>query len=210
MIKNVRKKVNELNEHILPPEVQIVPFWDRATLVDTTVNTVVKNLAEGILLVSLVVFIFLFNWRTTVIVATVIPLSFLFAIIMLRIQGLPANLISMGALDFDLLLEGTLVIVEIIFVAMEKRTHKLGKRFTNTIKSGLIKKSAGSVAPNIFFAQIILMVALFPIFSFQKVEGKMFSPLSLYIRICLIGFFDIITDLCSCYVQTIAEQTGKR
>lgn len=187
VIKNVKAKINELNERILPKEVKIEPFLDRTTLVDTTVHTVVKNLTEGIILVSLVVFIFLFNWRTTLIVATVIPLSFLFAIIMLRIQGLPANLISMGALDFGLLLEGTLVVVEIIFVAMEKRSHKLGDRFTSTIKDGLIKKSAGSVASNIFFAQIILMVALFPIFSFQKVEGKMFSPLAFTLGYALLG-----------------------
>lgn len=187
VIEHVKEKITELNERILPPEVEIVPFLDRTTLVDTTVHTVVKNLAEGILLVSLVVFIFLFNWRTTLIVATVIPLAFLFAIIMLRIQGLPANLISMGALDFGLLLEGTLVIVEIIFVNMEKRSHKLGDRFTNTIKDGLIKKSAGKVASGIFFAQIILVVALFPIFSFQKVEGKMFSPLAFTLGYALLG-----------------------
>lgn len=187
VIKNVKAKIEELNGRILPAGVKIVPFLDRTTLVDTTVHTVVRNLAEGILLVSFVVFIFLFNWRTTLIVATVIPLSFLFAVIMLRIQGLPANLISMGALDFGLLLEGTLVIVEIIFVAMEKRSHYLGERFTGTIKSGLIKKSAGSVASSIFFAQIILMVALFPIFSFQKVEGKMFSPLAFTLGYALLG-----------------------
>ena len=187
VIKNVKAKIEELNGRILPAGVKIVPFLDRTTLVDTTVHTVVRNLAEGILLVSFVVFIFLFNWRTTLIVATVIPLSFLFAVIMLRIQGPPANLISMGALDFGLLLEGTLVIVEIIFVAMEKRSHYLGERFTGTIKSGLIKKSAGSVASSIFFAQIILMVALFPIFSFQKVEGKMFSPLAFTLGYALLG-----------------------
>lgn len=187
VIRNVKAKIEELNGRILPAGVKIVPFLDRTTLVDTTVHTVVRNLAEGILLVSFVVFIFLFNWRTTLIVATVIPLSFLFAVIMLRIQGLPANLISMGALDFGLLLEGTLVIVEIIFVAMEKRSHYLGERFTGTIKSGLIKKSAGSVASSIFFAQIILMVALFPIFSFQKVEGKMFSPLAFTLGYALLG-----------------------
>lgn len=187
VIKNVKAKIEELNGRILPAGVKIVPFLDRTTLVDTTVHTVVRNLTEGILLVSFVVFIFLFNWRTTLIVATVIPLSFLFAVIMLRIQGLPANLISMGALDFGLLLEGTLVIVEIIFVGMEKRSHYLGERFTGTIKSGLIKKSAGSVASSIFFAQIILMVALFPIFSFQKVEGKMFSPLAFTLGYALLG-----------------------
>lgn len=187
VIKNVKAKIEELNGRILPAGVKIEPFLDRTTLVETTVHTVVRNLTEGILLVSFVVFIFLFNWRTTLIVATVIPLSFLFAVIMLRIQGLPANLISMGALDFGLLLEGTLVIVETIFVAMEKRSHYLGERFTGTIKSGLIKKSAGSVASSIFFAQIILMVALFPIFSFQKVEGKMFSPLAFTLGYALLG-----------------------
>lgn len=187
VINNLKDKITELNERILPENVKIEPFLDRTTLVDSTVHTVIKNLLEGILLVSIVVFIFLFNWRTTVIVATVIPLSFLFAIIMLRIQGLPANLISMGALDFGLLLEGTLVIVEIIFVAMERRSEQLGGRFTGISKGGLIKKSAGSVASHIFFAQIILMVALFPIFSFQKVEGKMFSPLAFTLGYALLG-----------------------
>lgn len=187
VIKNVKEKIAELNERILPEGVEVIPFLDRTTLVDTTVNTVVKNLVEGILLVSLVVFIFLFNWRTTLIVATVIPLAFLFAIIMLRIQGLPANLISMGALDFGLLLEGTLVIVEIVFVAMEKRSHQLGERFTKTSKGGLIKKSSGRVAGSIFFAQLILVVAMFPIFSFQKVEGKMFAPLAFTLGYALLG-----------------------
>ena len=187
VIKNVKEKIAELNERILPEGVEVIPFLDRTTLVDTTVNTVVKNLVEGILLVSLVVFIFLFNWRTTLIVATVIPFAFLFAIIMLRIQGLPANLISMGALDFGLLLEGTLVIVEIVFVAMEKRSHQLGERFTKTSKGGLIKKSSGRVAGSIFFAQLILVVAMFPIFSFQKVEGKMFAPLAFTLGYALLG-----------------------
>lgn len=187
VIGHLKEKITELNDRILPENVKIEPFLDRTTLVDSTVHTVMRNLLEGIILVSIVVFVFLFNWRTTVIVATVIPLSFLFAIIMLRIQGLPANLISMGALDFGLLLEGTLVIVEIIFVAMEKRSKELGQRFTKISKSGLIKKSAGSVASHIFFAQVILVVALFPIFSFQKVEGKMFSPLAFTLGYALLG-----------------------
>lgn len=187
VIGHLKEKITELNDRILPENVKIEPFLDRTTLVDSTVHTVMRNLLEGIILVSIVVFVFLFNWRTTVIVATVIPLSFLFAIIMLRIQGLPANLISMGALDFGLLLEGTLVIVEIIFVAIEKRSKDLGQRFTKISKSGLIKKSAGSVASHIFFAQVILVVALFPIFSFQKVEGKMFSPLAFTLGYALLG-----------------------
>jgi len=187
VIKNLKEKIEELNSRILPEDVKIEPFLDRTTLVDATVRTVVKNMLEGILLVSLIVFLFLYNWRTTLIVSTVIPLSFLFAIIMLRIQGLPANLISMGALDFGLLLEGTLVIVEVIFVALVKLSQKTGANFSKIARGGIIKNSAGSVATHIFFAQIILMVALFPIFSFQKVEGKMFSPLAFTLGYALLG-----------------------
>ena len=187
VIKNLKVKIAELNDRILPENVKIEPFLDRTTLVDATVYTVVKNLLEGVLLVSLVVFLFLYNWRTTLIVSTVIPLSFLFAIIMLRIQGLPANLISMGALDFGLLLEGTLVIVEVIFVALGKLSRKTGEKYSKVARGGTIKNSAGSVASHIFFAMIILIVALFPIFSFQKVEGKMFAPLAFTLGYALIG-----------------------
>jgi len=188
VIEKLKLKINDLNENILPDDIEIVPFIDRTDLVNTTVSTVSKNLIEGILLVSFIVFIFLFNWRTTVVVASVIPLSFLFALIMLRIQGLPANLISMGAIDFGLLLEGTLVIVETVFVGMATQAEKLGmKRFNKVSKMGMIKKSAGSVASYIVFAQIILIVALLPIFSFQKVEGKMFSPLAFTLGYALLG-----------------------
>lgn len=188
VIENLKLRIDDLNERVLPKGVQIVPFIDRTELVNTTVHTVTKNLIEGILLVSLIVFIFLYNWRTTVIVASVIPLSFLFAITMLKIQGLPANLISMGALDFGLLLEGTLVIVEQVFVSLEKKAHKVGmEKFNKMSKMGLIKKSVGSVATYIFFALIILIVALMPIFSFQKVEGKMFSPLAFTLGYALLG-----------------------
>src|SRR5690606_15643224 len=102
VIASLGEKIEELNERILPTGVKIQTVIDRTKLVDNTVHTVTKNLVEGVLLVSLIVFIFLFNWKSTFIVASVIPLSFLFAIIMLKIQGLPANLISMGSLDFGL------------------------------------------------------------------------------------------------------------
>lgn len=188
VIARLKDKISDINARILPDDVKIEPFVDRTELVNTTVKTVSKNLVEGIALVSLIVFIFLYNWRTTVIVASVIPLSFLFALIMLRIQGLPANLISMGSLDFGLLLEGTLVIVETVFVAMEHKAQKVGMPVFNRMsKLGLIKKSAGSVATYIFFALTILIVALLPIFSFQKVEGKMFSPLAFTLGYALLG-----------------------
>ncbi|MGI6319954.1 MAG: efflux RND transporter permease subunit [Bacteroidales bacterium] len=188
VIPRLKEKIEELNKNILPKDVKIEPFIDRTELVNITVNTVAKNIIEGILLVSIIVFIFLYNWRTTVIVASVIPLSFLFAIIMLRIQNLPANLISMGAIDFGLLLEGTLVIVESVFVAMDKKAKEIGMpAFNKMSKSGIIKRSAGSMVSYIVFAQIILIVALIPIFSFKKVEGKMFSPLAFTLGYALLG-----------------------
>lgn len=188
VITHLKERIDELNTRILPKNVKIVPFIDRTELVNTTVSTVTKNLAEGIILVSLIVFIFLYNWRTTLIVASVIPLAFLFAIIMLRIQGLPANLISMGALDFGLLLEGTLVIVEQVFVSLQLRSKQLGEsRFERVSKLGIIKKSIGKVSTPIFFALFILIIALMPIFSFQKVEGKMFSPLAFTLGYALLG-----------------------
>jgi cobalt-zinc-cadmium resistance protein CzcA len=188
VIGSLKAKIDELNERTLPDNVKIQTVVDRTKLVDNTVKTVTKNIIEGILLVSLIVFIFLYNWKSTVIVASVIPLSFLFAIIMLKMQGLPANLISMGALDFGLLLEGTLVIVETVFVALATMQHKVGaEKFAKMSKMGIIKKSAGSVASYIFFALIILIVALLPIFSFQKVEGKMFTPLAFTLGYALLG-----------------------
>lgn len=188
VIENLKEKITELNERTLPSNVKIETVVDRTKLVDNTVKTVSKNLVEGVLLVSLIVFVFLYNWKSTFIVASVIPLSFLFAIIMLKIQGLPANLISMGSLDFGLLLEGTLVIVETVFVALASMSHKVGaERFAKMSKLGIIKKSAGSVASYIFFALIILIVALLPIFSFQKVEGKMFTPLAFTLGYALLG-----------------------
>ncbi len=188
VIENLKERIEELNNRILPNTIKIKPFIDRTDLVETTVSTVTHNLITGVVLVSFIVFIFLYNWRTTLIVASVIPLSFLFAITALRIQGLPANLISMGALDFGLLLEGTLVIVEQVFVSLQRRSNEIGEeRFIKSSKLGVIRKGVGKVATPIFFALFILIVALMPIFSFQKVEGKMFSPLAYTLGYALIG-----------------------
>lgn len=188
VIARLKEKIEEVNTRILPGDVQIVPFIDRTDLVNSTVRTVSTNMVEGIVLVSLIVLIFLFNWKTTVTVALVIPLSFLFSITLLRIQGMPANLISMGALDFGLLLEGTLVIVEAVYVKLEQKSAAVGvARYNKLSKMGIIKNSIKKVAPHIFFAQLILIVALLPIFSFQKVEGKMFSPLAYTLGYALLG-----------------------
>jgi cobalt-zinc-cadmium resistance protein CzcA len=188
VVERLKERIADLNDRILPQDVKIEAFHDRTELVDKTVRTVTHNLLEGIILVSVVVFIFLFNWRTTLIVASVIPLAFLFALMMLRIQGVSANLISIGAVDFGLLLEGTMVIVEHVFVGLDKKARQLGmERFNRISKLGIIKRNARSVAKSILFAQIILIVALMPIFTFQKVEGKMFSPLAFTLGYALLG-----------------------
>ncbi len=188
VIGHLRERIKDLNERILPKDVQIEPFLDRTELVDKTIKTVTHNLIEGILLVSIIVFIFLYNWRTTLIVASVIPLAFLFALMMLRLQGLSANLISIGAVDFGLLLEGTLVIVEHVFVGLDRKAKQLGMAPFNLMpKDAFISDRAKSVGKSIMFAQIILIVALLPIFTFQKVEGKMFSPLAFTLGYALLG-----------------------
>lgn len=188
VVERLKSKIADMNAHLLPKEVEIKVFHDRSGLVEKTIGTVSKNLIEGIFLVSVVVFVFLFNWRTTLIVASVIPLAFLFAILMLRIQGLSANLISIGAVDFGLLLEGTMVIVEHVFVSLSLKAEQVGMdRFNRMSKSGIIRKNAKGVAKSILFAQLILIVALLPIFTFQKVEGKMFSPLAFTLGYALLG-----------------------
>lgn len=188
VISRLKERIDDLNKRILPKDVKIEPFLDRTELVDKTITTVSHNLVEGILLVSVIVLLFLFNWRPTLIVALIIPLAFLFALIMLRLQGLSANLISIGAVDFGLLLEGTLVIVEHVYAGLDRKAREIGmEKFNVMPKDDFILDKAKSVAKSILFAQVILIVALVPIFSFQKVEGKMFSPLAFTLGYALLG-----------------------
>jgi len=189
VIPRLKAKIQELNTRVLPPGINIEPFLDRTELVQTTVHTVLRNLLEGVLLVSLVVGLFLLEWRAVCIVVSVIPLAFLFAILGLRLQGLPANLISMGALDFGLLLEGTLVIVENALVSLAHLTEKApsGPHLRSRSLSGLLKKVALQNGRYIFFAQIILLLALLPIFLFERVEGKLFKPLAYTLSYALLG-----------------------
>ncbi len=189
VIPRLKAKIHELNTRVLPPGITIEPFLDRTELVQTTVRTVLRNLLEGMLLVSLVVGLFLLEWRAVFIVVSVIPLAFLFAILGLRLQGLPANLISMGALDFGLLLEGTLVIVENALVNLAILSEKIppGPALRQRSLSGLLKKVALQNGRYIFFAQLILLLALLPIFLFERVEGKLFKPLAFTLGYALLG-----------------------
>lgn len=188
VIPKLKEKIHELNTRILPPGVRIEPFLDRTELVNTTVRTVTHNLIEGALLVALVVGLFLWEGRAVFIIVSVIPLAFLFAILALRIQGLPANLISMGALDFGLLLEGTLVIVESALVALIHLREKVPPELLAVrARSGLLRKVITKNAGYIFTAQVILILALMPIFLFERVEGKLFKPLAFTLGYAMLG-----------------------
>ncbi len=128
------------------------------------------------------------DWRTTVIVAVIIPLSLLFAFICLRVMGMSANLLSMGAIDFGIIIDGAVVMVEGVFVALDKKARQVGMPAFNVMsKMGLIRHTAKDKAKAVFFSKLIIITALIPIFSFQKVEGKMFSPLAYTLGFALLG-----------------------
>ena len=128
------------------------------------------------------------DWRTTVIVGIVIPLALLFAFICLRAMGMSANLLSMGAIDFGIIIDGAVVMVEGVFVALDRKAYEVGMpAFNRMSKMGLIRSTAKDKAKAVFFSKLIIITALVPIFSFQKVEGKMFSPLAYTLGFALLG-----------------------
>lgn len=188
VIEQLKIKIEELNTTILPDDVKIETFYDREDLVNLAVRTVSKNLLEGILFVTFIVLIFMADWRTTVIVTIIIPLALLFAFICLYLKGMSANLLSLGAIDFGIIIDGAVVMVEGIFVALDRQAHKLGMdKFNLSAKSGIIRNTAKEMGKPIFFAKLIIITALIPIFAFQKVEGKMFSPLAYTLGFALLG-----------------------
>ena len=188
VLKRVKAKVNELNEKILPPDIKMVTFYDRDNLMDFCTETISHNLVEGILLVTLIVFIFMFDWRTTVIVSIIIPLSLLFAFICLKIKGMTANLLSMGAIDFGIIIDGAVVMVEGLFVVLAMKAHEVGmEKYNKMAKLSIIRKTGSTLAKAIFFAKVIIITCLIPIFAFEKVEGKMFSPLAWTLSFALLG-----------------------
>ena len=188
VIDALKAKIEYINKEVLPEDVQIVTFYDRENLVNLAVHTVSRNLVEGILLVTFIVLIFMADWRTTVVVAVVIPLALLFAFICLRVMGMSANLLSMGAIDFGIIIDGAVVMVEGIFVALDRKAKEVGMPTFNLMsKMGLIRQTAKEKARAVFFSKLMIITALIPIFSFQKVEGKMFSPLAYTLGFSLLG-----------------------
>lgn len=188
VIKALTEKVQELNEKILPADVQIKTFYNRQNLLDFCIETISHNIAEGILLVTLIVLVFLVDWRTCLIVSLIIPLALLFAFCCLRLMNMNANLLSLGAVDFGIIIDGTVVMVEGLLVVLAQKAHQVGmERFNKLAKLGLIKKTGAEMGKAIFTAKIIILTALLPIFSFQKVEGKMFTPLAWTLGFALLG-----------------------
>lgn len=188
VITDLKAKIEEIQHDDLPKDVKIVPFYDRDDLVHLAVHTVFHNVLEGILLVTLVVFLFMKDWRTTVIVASVIPLTLLFAFICLYLNHMSANLLSMGAIDFGIIIDGAVVMVEALFVALSSQARTIGmEAFNRRSHLGMIRQTARGKAKSVFFSKLIIITALIPIFSFQKVEGKMFSPLAFTLGFALLG-----------------------
>jgi cobalt-zinc-cadmium resistance protein CzcA len=188
VLARVKEKIYELNTSVLPRDVKIETFYDRDTLMAYCTQTVLTNLAEGMVFVTVIVFLFMADWRTTVVVAAVIPLSLLFAFLMLNLKGMSANLISLGAIDFGIIIDGAVVMVEGVFVALDHKARQIGmQRFNALAKPGLIRNTGTQMGKAIFFSKLIIISALIPIFSFEKVEGKMFSPLAWTLGFALLG-----------------------
>ncbi|MBS1764437.1 MAG: efflux RND transporter permease subunit [Bacteroidetes bacterium] len=188
VLASVKEKIHELNTTVLPSDVKMETFYDRDDLMAYCTDTVLHNLFEGIILVTVIVFLFMADWRTTVVVAVVIPLALLFSFLMLKLKGMSANLLSLGAIDFGIIIDGAVVMVEGVFVALDHKAHQVGmKRFNALAKMGLIKNTGVQMGKAIFFSKLIIISALLPIFSFEKVEGKMFSPLAWTLGFALLG-----------------------
>jgi heavy metal efflux system protein len=188
VLKNVKNKIADINGNVLPQDVRMEVFYDRDTLMGYCTRTVMNNLLEGIVLVTVVVFLFMSDWRTTLIVSSIIPLSLLFAFICLQLKGMSANLLSLGAVDFGIIIDGAVVMVEGLFVALDQLSRRIGmERFNKMSKLGLIKNQGAETGKAVFFSKAIIITALVPIFSFQKVEGKMFAPLAWTLGFALLG-----------------------
>jgi cobalt-zinc-cadmium resistance protein CzcA len=182
IVKKVEEKVDELNSRILPKNVKIVPYYDRSHLIGVTTHTVMHNLLMGMLLVMVMLFIFLGNVRSAFIAAVIVPLSLLIAFILIWLKGMSANLLSLGAIDFGVIIDGAVIMIEAIFARLAIQTvTEEGQRID------LIKDTAVEMSKPIFFSIIIIIAALLPIFSFEKIEGKMFSPLAYTLGFALVG-----------------------
>jgi heavy metal efflux system protein len=189
VIKNIKERVAQI-EKTLPEGVTIDPFLDRTKMVNNSISTVSRNLIEGALIVIFVLVLFLGNFRAGLLVASVIPLAMLFAIIMMNLFGVSGNLMSLGALDFGLIVDGAVIIVEAV---MHKLTHSKHFEKVNKLSQqqmdGEVKHSASRMMNAAVFGQIIILIVYLPIFTLQGIEGKMFKPMAQTVVFALLGAF---------------------
>jgi cobalt-zinc-cadmium resistance protein CzcA len=184
VLKGIHAKVDELNNLILPTGVKIVPFIDRSELVEFTTHTVLHNLTEGIILVIIILFLFLGNTRAALIVAVTIPFSLLFASICLSLRHIPANLLSLGALDFGMVVDGAVVMIENIVRHLHTGQSANGERLS---VGAQIRAAAHEVQRPVFYAITIIITAYIPIFTLQRVEGRLFKPMAWTVAFALLG-----------------------
>lgn len=180
VLEKVHEAVDELNNGLLPDGVEIHPFLDRTHLVNQTLNTVSHTLLVGMLLVIAILFVFLGNLRGAVIVAITIPVSLLIAFILMKITGMPANLLSLGAIDFGILVDGSIVMMETILKKRERYPEE-------ELTLDQVKKRAKDVARSIFFSTIIIITAYMPLFAFEHIERRLFTPMAYTVGYALLG-----------------------
>jgi cobalt-zinc-cadmium resistance protein CzcA len=181
VLEGIHAKVDELNNHFLPPGVKIVPFLDRSDLLHFTTHTVMHNLTEGIILVIIILFFFLGNIRAAFIVSITIPFALLFASICLDLRHIPANLLSLGALDFGMVVDGAVVIVENVV----RHLNRPNTRHETVVEQ--IRDSVHEVQRPVFYAIGIIITAYLPIFTLQAVEGRLFRPMAWTVAFALLG-----------------------
>lgn len=189
VVQNIKERLAEIQK-TLPEGVVIEPFLDRAKMVDNTISTVKTNLAEGALIVVFVLVVFLGNFRAGFLVASVIPLSMLFAIIMMNMFGVGGNLMSLGALDFGLIVDGAVIIVEAVMHQLaHRKKFGLNNRLSNADMDNQVVSSATKMVNSAVFGQIIILIVYLPIFTLSGIEGKMFKPMAQTVAFALIGAF---------------------
>ncbi|MDR6487710.1 cobalt-zinc-cadmium resistance protein CzcA [Chryseobacterium vietnamense] len=180
VLEGVHEAIEELNNETLPPGVKIHPFLDRTDLVKTTLTTVSHTLTEGIVLVIIVLIVFLGSWRGALLVAITIPLSLLVAFILMQFTNIPANLLSLGAIDFGIIVDGAIVMLETILKKREEDSEE-------TLEEKTITQRVIEVAKPIFFSTIIIITAYLPLFAFERVEKKLFTPMAFTVGYALLG-----------------------
>jgi len=203
MLDSLHPMVQRLNDHILPPGVKIVPYLDRDDLVHYTTHTVLHNLAEGMILVVIILFIFLGNIRGAIIVSLTIPFALLFASICLSLRHISANLLSLGALDFGMVVDGAVVMVENI-VRHLNRPEEAPRTLLDRIRT-----AAHEVQRPVFYAIAIIITAYLPIFTLQRVEGKLFKPMAWTVAFALLGAL-IFSMLVAPVLASILLRRGAR